>query len=168
MSACLAFATPGRVSDKASANLDKLSNCFRQFCEIKAFKFSIACKPVLKNISGSASVRLSWVWGHSVMNVYLFPIYFLFSLILLLCPHPCLYHYAYAICPYPILYVPFLFFIPNQTLSIHYLSITFLQPFLRFDQMYHSYCSQSFLIIPLLSLHSIIFFIPLSSDPVRP
>ena len=63
-----------------------------------------------------------WTQCHEYIFIpYLFPIF----PYLLLYPHPCLCHYVYAICPYLILYTSFLFFIPDQTLSIHYLSITF-------------------------------------------
>ena len=62
----------------------------------------------------------------------------------------------------------FFFYNPNQILSIYYLFIIFLQPFLRFDQIYYSYYFQLLLIIPFLLLHSITFFILLSSDSVRP
>ena len=73
--------------------------------------------------------------------------------------------YAYAIYHYPILCTPFPFCIPDQTLSIHYLFITFLQPFLRFDQMYYLLL---FLVITYHSLVSISFYYLLYSLGIRP
>ena len=63
---------------------------------------------------------------------YLFPIF----PYLLLYLHSCLCHYAYTIYSYLILCISFPFFILDQTLSIHYLSILFPQPFPRFNQIY--------------------------------
>ena len=74
---------------------------------------------------------------------YLFSI---FSYLFLYLCYYLLFH-AYAICYYLILCASFSFHISDQTLSVHYLFITFLQPFLRFDQIYHSYYFQSLLVI---------------------
>ena len=78
---------------------------------------------------------------------------YLFSIFpyLLLYLYSCLCYYAYTIYPYLILCTSFLFYTTDQTLSIHYLSITFLQPFSRFDQMYH------LLLFLVISCHSLVF-----------
>ena len=92
---------------------------------------------------------------------------YLFSIFSYLLLYLCYYflYYTYAIHPYPILCTLFLFHIPDQTLSIYYLFITFLQPFLRFDQMYYLLL---FLVITYHSLVSISFYYLLHSLGIRP
>ena len=66
-------------------------------------------------------IRYNWCY-ELIFISYLFLI---FSY-LLLYSHYCLCYYAYTIYPYLILCTSFLFYTTDQTLSIHYLSITFL------------------------------------------
>ena len=76
--------------------------------------------------------QLVWELSDSILIVlcshkliFISYLFLIFSY-LLLCSHHCLYYYTYTICPYLILCIPFLFFISDQTLFIHYLSIIFL------------------------------------------
>ena len=92
---------------------------------------------------------------------------YLFSIFSYLFLYLCYYFlcYTYAICYYPILYTHFSFYISNQTLSIHYLSIIFSQPFSRFD---HIYSLLLFLVISCHSLISILFYYLLYPNVIQP
>ena len=111
-------------------------------------------KHLLKQKNKLNSVKIRVYCYKQIFIPYLFLIF----LYLLLCLHPCLCHYAYAIYPYLILYISCPFFISDQTLSIHYLSIPFPQPFSRFDQI------KTLSIIPSHFLSSLCFHSILSSS----
>ena len=95
--------------------------------------------------------QVSQNYQKTVMNIYLFPIYFLFFLI---------YSYTYATIPFVML-MPYVIIQSYAHLSLSvflikpYLFSIFLQPFLRFDQIYHLLL---FLVISCHSLTSIIFY----------